>query len=240
MDGGQWLTVKEYAAAQRITTQAVYKQLATSLQPYTKRENGRTYIHSDALTAQPLQPDATAVGNQFATGLQPDAAPALDALRDLIDRQAAELDKVRAQLDAARREASAAQQTAAAAAAQLDAERRRADDLSGQLHAALDAVTAAQQHAETLAAALTRAQALHAGTIRGQLETDARRDDPRVGGHDAAAQKETDTAQQAAPTKKPEPKPAGADRRAQRSGKRSGQPAQRSDIITKLSRLFKR
>ena len=237
MDGGQWLTVKQYAAAQHITTQAVYKQLATSLQPYTKRENGRTYIHSDALTAQTLQPDlqpdATAVGNQFATSLQ----PALDVMRDLIDKQAAELDTVRAQLDAARRDAAAAQQAAAAAAAQLDAERRRADDLSGQLHAALDAVTAAQQHAETLAAALTRAQALHAGTIRGQLEADAG-DDKRVGDGERVV---VTMPEQSAP--KPQtaaPKPAGADRRAQRSGKRSGQPAQRSDIITKLSRLFRR
>lgn len=166
-DAGQWYTVKEFAAEKQISTQAVYKQLATSLQPYCKKENGRTFIHSDALTLQPLQPEFATDATKLQTSCKPAAeAAALDALRDLIDRQAAELEQIRAQLDAAQEDLTEARQAAAVAAAERDAEHQRAEDLK-------EALQTSQQTQNQLAAALTAAQALHAGTIRGQLETTA-------------------------------------------------------------------
>lgn len=189
-DAGQWYTVKEFAAEKQISTQAVYKQLATSLKPYCKKENGRTFIHSDALTLQPLQPEFATDATKLQTSCKPAAeAAALDALRDLIDRQAAELEQIRAQLDAAQEDLTEARQAAAVAAAERDAERQRADDLR-------TALQTAQQSQTELAAALTAAQALHAGTIRGQLETTAE------------AEAQTADRSQAAPPE-PEEKPRG-------------------------------
>ena len=197
--GAQWLTVKEFAVASRCTTQAVYKRLATTLQPYCKQENGRTFIRSDALTMQPVDNSEKVVN--------PLQAAALDALRDQISRQAAELDAVRGQLDhvrteltgaridrskaeaqrdAARAELAEAQQRAADAEARERAADQRAQDAAAlaaerertaaaQLSEALQALTAAQQHAAELTTALAAAQSLHAGTIRGQLDTAAQR-----------------------------------------------------------------
>ena len=189
-DGGQWMTVKEFATMKDISTQAVYKQLATGLQPYCKKENGRTFIHSDALGEQSLQPEfatnATKVCNQFATGLQPSAAEqaALDALHDLTSRQAEEIEAMRAQLAAVAADLTKAKQAAAVAAAERDAAQQRAEaaekreqgaavTAAAQLAALTEALQTAQQSQKELAAALTAAQALHAGTIRGQLDTAA-------------------------------------------------------------------
>lgn len=95
----------------------------------------------------------------------------LDALRAQLDRLRADLDMVREQRD---KEGT----RAAVAAAERDAERRRADaaELREQQQAQTvkdltAALQTAQQQAADLTAALTAAQALHAGTLRGQLET---------------------------------------------------------------------
>lgn len=211
--GPEWLTVKQYAVASGCTTQAVYKKLATSLQPYTKQENGRTLIHSAALNATKLQPvdNPATVDNQLQTGAAIAERAQLDALRDQISRQAAEIDQQRAQLDRMRTEltgtrldrerltaelaaatrraddAEAREQATAAAAAERErAADQRAQDAAAlaaerertaaaQLSEALQALTAAQQHAAELTTALAAAQSLHAGTIRGQLDTAAQR-----------------------------------------------------------------
>ena len=222
--GPEWLTVKQYAVASGCTTQAIYKKLATSLQPYTKQENGRTLINSAALNATKLQPvdNPATVDNQLQTVAAIAERAQLDALRDQISRQAAEIDQQRAQLDRMRTEltgtrldrerltaelaaatrraddAEAREQATAAAAAERErAADQRAQDAAAlaaerertaaaQLSEALQALTAAQQHAAEreraadqreaeLTAALAAAQSLHAGTIRGQLDTAAQR-----------------------------------------------------------------
>ena len=82
-----WLTVKQFAVAANVSTQAIYKRLATestTLQPYCKRINGRKYINSAALSVfgvvNQLQPNATKVAphlqplaTEVATQLQPNA-----------------------------------------------------------------------------------------------------------------------------------------------------------------------
>ena len=168
-DGAQWMTVRQFADAAGVSPQAIYQRLDKSLSSYLKAENGRKYINSDALqllrlssTCQADSSTCQAVDKQP----EPAEAAALDAMRDLIDRQAAELEQIRAQLDVAQEDLTAARQAAAVAAAERDAEHQRAEDLK-------EALQTSQQTQNQLAAALTAAQALHAGTIRGQLETTA-------------------------------------------------------------------
>ena len=168
-DGGQWLTVRQFAEAAGVSPQAVYQRLDKDLASYLKADNRRKYIHSDALqllhlssTCQADSSTCQAVDKQP----EPAEAAALDALRDLIDRQAAELDHLRRDLDMAREQRDKEEKRAAVAAAERDAEHQRAEDLK-------EALQTAQQTQKQLAAALTAAQALHAGTIRGQLETTA-------------------------------------------------------------------
>ena len=211
--GPEWLTVKQYAVASGCTTQAIYKKLATTLQPYTKQENGRTFINSAALNATKLQPvdNPATVDNQLQTGAAIAERAQLDALRDQISRQAAEIDQQRAQLDRMRTELTGTRLDRERLTAELAAATRRADDAeareqataaaaeereraadqraqdaaalaaerertaAAQLSEALQALTAAQQHAADLTAALAAAQSLHAGTIRGQLDTAAQR-----------------------------------------------------------------
>ncbi len=92
--------------------------------------------------------------------------------------QAEQLEALRAQLDTLRGDLYAERERAAVAAAERDAERRRADaaELREQQQAQTvkdltAALQTAQQQAADLTAALPAAQALHAGTLRGQLET---------------------------------------------------------------------
>lgn len=145
--GGEWLTVKEFAAAAGVSTQAVYKQICNRFATYCKEENGRKYIHSDALEML-----------NGATGLQPSCQPFATELQALQERLAD------------------AEKAAAVAAAERDAERRRADAAEtreAQQAQTVNALTAAlqtaQQQAADLTAALTAAQALHAGTIQERL-----------------------------------------------------------------------
>ena len=109
----------------------------------------------------------------------------LDAARDQLNRQANELTRAKADLEAAREQRQKAEIRAAGAEAAADAERKRADaaeqqcrvkdDQAAQQAKTVAALTAslqtAQEHAKELNAALTAAQALHAGTIQKQLET---------------------------------------------------------------------
>lgn len=108
-----------------------------------------------------------------------------DRLKQDLEKTANELQKTRADLEAAREQRQKAEIRAAAAEAAAEAERKRADAAEQQCkvkdeQAAQQAQTVttltaalqtAQEHAKELNAALTAAQALHAGTIQKQLET---------------------------------------------------------------------
>lgn len=201
--GPEWLTVKQFAVASGCTTQAVYKRLATTLKPHCKQENGRTYIHSSALNLQPLDNPAEVV-NPLQESALAELRAEISRQAAEIDQQRAQLDRMRteltgtrldrerltAELAAATRRADDAeareQATAAAAAERERAADQRAQDAAAlaaerertaaaQLSEALQALTAAQQHAAELTTALAAAQSLHAGTIRGQLDTAAQR-----------------------------------------------------------------
>ena len=191
MPSAEWLTVRQFAAAAGCSTQAVYKQIATRLQPYTKQDGGRTYINAAALNADGAQIDNRA---RNADGLQPGATladlaslAALDALRDQIGRQAAEIERQRAELDTARGQldqigaelaqartelcaqisaAADAEARRSAAQALADAAERREREQAAQLCSLADALAAAQKQAAELAQALTTSQALQAGQIQ--------------------------------------------------------------------------
>lgn len=118
-----------------------------------------------------LEPDE----KPLSTGRKPDEEPPTTTQRTTAAEQ---LDALREQLDHLRDDLSAAQQAAAVATAERDAERRRADAAELREREQAQTVTdltaalrTAQQQAADLTAALTAAQALHAGTLRGQLET---------------------------------------------------------------------
>lgn len=151
----QFLTVKQFAAAAGVTTQRIYQALANSLQSYCKVENGRKYIDSAALQVFAADADLPSDCKAFTKRLQ--------------SADFAMIDKLRAEI-------AAAQQSAAVAAAERDAERRRADAAEAREAAQLQTVAAltaalqtAQKQAADLTEALTAAQALHAGTIQERL-----------------------------------------------------------------------
>lgn len=174
--GGEWLTVKQFADRAGVSTQAVYKQIANRLQPSCKEENGRRFIHSDALRfftgAEGLQPNGQEVDN----GLQPLPTEEAEKLRQELERLTAKLQRTEADLTAAREQRDAAERKAAAA----DAERKRADAAEAQLAVKdqqiaakdklLDNLTTslqtAQQQANDWQAALAAAHALQAGQIQ--------------------------------------------------------------------------
>lgn len=174
--GGEWLTVKQFADRAGVSTQAVYKQIANRLQPSCKEENGRRFIHSDALRfftgAEGLQPNGQEVDN----GLQPLPTEETEQLRQELERLTAKLQRTEADLTAAREQRDAAERKAAAA----DAERKRADAAEAQLAVKdqqiaakdklLDNLTTslqtAQQQANDWQAALAAAHALQAGQIQ--------------------------------------------------------------------------
>ncbi|MBQ6267132.1 MAG: hypothetical protein IJJ99_08140 [Oscillospiraceae bacterium] len=147
--GPEWLTVKQFAVASGCTTQAVYKRLNTTLQPYTKQENGRTLILSAALNATKTAEvdNSEKVVNPPPNGCNPVELAAMEAMRAQIDRQAAELDRIRTELERTKTEltgarldrerfsgeakeatarADAAEQRTQAAEARADAADRRA------------------------------------------------------------------------------------------------------------------
>lgn len=113
-------------------------------------------------------------------------------LKQDLEKTANELQRTRADLEAAREQRQKAEIRAAAAESAADAECKRADseckradaaekqctvkdDQAAQQAQTVATLTAAlqtaQEHAKELNAALTAAQALHAGTIQKQLET---------------------------------------------------------------------
>ena len=176
-DGGEKLTIAEFAQRAGCTTQRVYQLLHNSLQPFAIVENGRKYILSDGLQVvldarkkQGFAKSSETLANPLQTLANPEKVADLTA----------ELAETRAALDSAQDLLKAAELKAAAA----DAERKRADAaeqhctaLQNQLQAMqtqLDGITAAlqaeQEHAAELTQALTAAQALHAGTISTQKQ----------------------------------------------------------------------
>ena len=166
---GEWLTVKQFAERAGVSTQAVYKQIANRLQHSCKEENGRRFIHSDALQfftgAEGLQPNGPEVDNR----VQPLPTAETEQLRQELEQLNAKLRRTEADLTATREQRDAAERKAAAA----DAERKRADAAEAQLvvkdqqlAALTTALQTAQQQASDLTAALAAAQALQAGQIQ--------------------------------------------------------------------------
>jgi len=122
-NGIVWMTVKQFATVAKVSTQAVYKRLATDFQPYCKEMNGRKYINSDALVFfgvdNCLQLVATEVGNdcqlvatkvgngcqpvatEVGNGCQPVAtveAAAIDVLQEMISEKETTIGELKTEL----------------------------------------------------------------------------------------------------------------------------------------------
>lgn len=180
-DGGEKLTIAEFAQRAGCTPQRVSQLLRNRLKEFQVIENGRKYVLSSGLQEvlqarerQGYKANSETVSNSCETVSSAEA-------------QAAEAEKLRADLAETRAALDSAQDLLKAAelkAAAADAERKRADAaeqhctaLQNQLQAMqtqLDGITAAlqaeQEHAAELTQALTAAQALHAGTIATQKQ----------------------------------------------------------------------
>ena len=144
-DAGEKLTIAEFAARAGCTTQRVYQLLQKTLQPFAIEENGRKYILSDGIEViaaarkkqgftKSLQENLPTLDKSLQAVSSPDQQPKIDELTaelatvraDLTETRAA-LDAARDQLDQLRTDLTDAQQRAAVAAAERDAERKRAD-----------------------------------------------------------------------------------------------------------------
>ena len=158
---GQWMTIPEFAKVAGVSTQAIYKRLTTSLLKYTKVVNGKKQVNSDALRLFENARLTTIVDNE---------SEGLTTIVDNVDNElSTENTKIREQV-------AEIEKALAVAMAERDAERRRADtaearekEQSQTINALTAALQTAQQQAEDLTAALTAAQALHAGTMQKQL-----------------------------------------------------------------------
>lgn len=155
-DGGQWMTVREFAQAAGVSIQAVYQRLDKDLTSYLKAEKGRKYINADALQF---------VGNSSTCQVNSSNIQAVDKHLNA-DEQRQTIEDLTAELAKAREDLTAAQQAAAVAAAERDAERKRADESAATVTALTAALQNEQKHAAELTAALAASQALHAGQIQ--------------------------------------------------------------------------
>ena len=134
-ESGEKLTIAEFAARAGCSTQRIYQLLQNSLQPFAIVENGRKYVHSDGLQIvldarkkQGFAKGTETLANSFETLASPEKVADLTA----------ELAAVRDQIDQMREDLTDAQQRAAVAAAERDAERKRADTAEQQLKDAQD------------------------------------------------------------------------------------------------------
>lgn len=155
----EYLTVKEFAAAAGVSTQRIYKAMKTTLQPYiANTENGATMLHCDGLREfginhslqlcnDVLQTESCKA--QTRTGSETtenEHSKNTQACNDVL--QTALIDELRAQIDELRADKE-----------HMKEQLRSKDAQIATLTTALDNVTAA----------LTTAQALHAGTIQQTL-----------------------------------------------------------------------
>lgn len=183
----QWLTVKQFADAAGVSTQRIYQRLAKDLQTYCKEQNGSKYINSDGLVlfnaGKELQNGCKNFTKSLATPLQEAQSFENDAFTQEIARLKQEISQITSELS----EIKLAKEQAEIKAAAAEAEKKRADaaeaqcrvkdqQLADQLKAKdeqisslTSALMVAQQQATDLTAALTAAQALHAGTIQERL-----------------------------------------------------------------------
>ena len=142
------------------------KPALTGRKPDESPLTGRKLDEKPALTGQELDEEPALTGRKL------DEEPALTGQKP----DAEQLEALRIQLDRMRGDLYAERQRAAVAAAERDAERRRADaaelrerEQAATVTALTAALQTAQQQAADLTAALTAAQALHAGTIQERL-----------------------------------------------------------------------
>lgn len=155
MDGGQWLTVQEFATAAGVSDKAIYSRLNGDLKPYLKTDKKRKYVNSAALDSVNFQSVESRKNQEDSNRI------------NLIQ----EIERLKAERDKLRHDLHALEISAAVSAAERDAARQH------ELEQA--------QTIKALTAALSAAQSLHAGTIRGQLEQAAQRQDDALAKRDA-------------------------------------------------------
>ena len=203
MDGGQWLTVRQFADAAGVSIQAVYQRLDKDLTSYLKTENGRKFVNSDAL--------------QFVG----DSSTCKETDKQLTRDLQAALDAVPEERDQLRQDLHALEISAAVSAAERDAARQHEDEQAATIRALTESLHMAQEQCASLTAALSAAQSLHAGTLIEHRETAAsvnQSDDlakrdaiistDDIAKRDAVTVNQADVAKHDAPTKHPERKKA--------------------------------
>lgn len=169
MDGGQWLTVQEFAKAAGVSDKAIYSRLNRDLKPYLKTDKKRKYVNSAALDSINFQSVEARTKQEDSNRI------------NLIQ----EVEQLKAERDQLRQDLHALEISAAVAAAERDAARQHEQEQAATIRALTESLHMAQEQTAALTAALTAAQSLHAGTIRGQLEQAAQRPDDDLAKRDA-------------------------------------------------------
>lgn len=114
------MTVKEFAKAAGVSTQAVYNRLQSDLQPFANVENGKKTIDSAALELY---------GKQAFTGKCASDVQGLDKLQSDLQSALQEVDKMKIALSEAETKVAALQTEKEAVQANLDDLRRQVDSL---------------------------------------------------------------------------------------------------------------
>lgn len=188
MDGGQWLTVQEFATAAGVSDKAIYSRLNGDLKPYLKTDKKRKYVNSAALDSVNFQSVESRKNQEDSNRI------------NLIQ----EVERLKAERDQLRQDLHALEIAAAVSAAERDAARQHELEQAQTIKALTESLRIAQEQ-------LTSAMSLHAGTIRGQLEQAAQHPDDDLTKRDPIAKRDAVTVIQADGAnengKKPEQRP---------------------------------
>lgn len=169
MDGGQWLTVQEFATAAGVSDKAIYSRLSGDLKSYLKTDKKRKYVNSAALDSVNFQSVESRKNQEDSNRI------------NLIQ----EVERLKAERDQLRQDLHALEISAAVAAAERDAAQRHETEQVQTIRALSESLQREQEQCASLREALTAAQSLHAGTLRGQLEQAAQRQDDALAKRDA-------------------------------------------------------
>ena len=165
-DSDKYISVKAFASKAGVSTQWVYKLLATDLQPYCKIIKGAKCINIDGLRlfeenkqqsdlASSLQVGEQVVANDFATTLQ-------SVANDLQSSLQVNSDSLSSTVAALTQQLTTKDEQIKAKDEQIKAKDKQIEQLTAALQSS-------QEQQAALVTALTAAQALHAGTIQERL-----------------------------------------------------------------------
>lgn len=145
MDGGQWLTVQEFAKAAGVSDKAIYSRLNGDLKPYLKTDKKRKYVNSAALDSIKFQPVESKKTQEDSNRI------------NLIQ----EVERLKAERDQLRQDLHALEISAAETAARLDEVRKHEQEQAQTITTLNESLRMALFHAGTLRGQLEQAASVN-------------------------------------------------------------------------------